>query len=597
MTADQLRRKFISFFISKGHTQIKSAPLVPENDPTILFTTAGMHPLVPFLLGERHPAGKLLTNIQKCLRTDDIEEVGDNCHNTFFEMLGYWSLGDYWKSQSIHYTFDFYTHVLGFDKEKISVSVFAGDRDAPFDKESYNIWKNEIEIPTKQIYKYPKSENWWGPAGETGPCGPCTEMFIDTGSKSCGKNCGPSCTCGKFVEIGNNVFMEYNKQQKYKYISLKQKNVDVGFGLERLLMLVNKKSNIYETELFKPLMDWIKNEAKKYNIRGARIISDHIRASVFLIADGVEPSNLDQGYILRRLIRRIIRHANLIEIYHQNYLAQLAKIVIKNYHNTYPEIDKEKEIITILNKEKEKFERALEQGEREFAKVVSNLRTHNQEKISGRVAFKLYESYGMPLEMIEEMAHEQKIKLDKAGFEKAFRKHQLLSRKGAQQKFKGGLADNSEIVTRYHTATHLLHQALHQVLGNHVEQKGSNITAERLRFDFTHKEKMTNEQKKKVEDLVNEQIKKSLPVTTQEMDLKSAKASGALGFFESKYGKIVKVYTIGGPSTRSARSGRPFSVEICGGPHVKNTKELGKFSIKREESSSSGVRRIKAVLE
>lgn len=601
MTSHDLRKQFIDFFVAKDHHQIDSAPLVPENDPTVLFTTAGMHPLVPYLLGEKHPEGCRLVNVQKCLRTDDIDVVGDISHGTFFEMMGYWSMGDYWKKESIRYTYDFYTKVLGFDPKKIAVTVFAGDDDAPFDKESYDVWKNEIKIPENRIFKYNKTQNWWGPAGTTGPCGPCSEMFIDTGAKSCGKNCGPACSCGKYIEIGNNVFMEYNKQlathnsqlatEDFEFIKLKQRNVDVGLGFERLLMFVEKKNSIYETELFSPIISNIKSLSSKFDEKNARIVADHIRASVFLIADGVRPSNVDQGYILRRLLRRIIRYANLMGFTDDAYLDILASIVIDNYKDTYPEIDKKKDISKILLDEQNKFEKALEQGEKELSKIINVLKSHNQDKISGRVAFKLFESYGFPYELTQEIANEENLQLDKKEFDEAFQKHQLLSRKGAEAKFKGGLADNSEVVTRYHTATHLLHQALRQVLGDHVAQRGSNITADRMRFDFTQKDKMTGDQIKKVEDLVNEQIRAKLPVTMHEMDLREAQTSGAIGLFSSKYGKIVKVYTIG-------KNDRDyFSREICGGPHAKNTSELGQFGITKEESSSAGIRRIKAVLK
>ncbi len=591
LSAKQLRQKFINFFVSKGHTAIKSAPLVPENDPTVLFTTAGMHPLVPFLLGEKHPGGNKLTNVQKCLRTDDIEEVGDDTHGTFFEMLGYWSLGDYWKTQSIQNTYDFYTQVLKIPHEKIAVTVFAGDGDAPFDEESYQAWHDTIGIDKEKIYKYSKKENWWGPAGVTGPCGPCTEMFIDTGTKSCGPDCGPACDCGKFVEIGNNVFMEYFKNKEGSFTRLEQRNVDVGLGFERLLMFVQGYNNIFQTELFSPIIEQIRLLSAKYDEKGARIIADHLRAAIFIIADGVAPSNVDQGYILRRLIRRAIRYANLLQITDKNYLATLSQVIIGTLGDIYPEITNSGEIIEILETEQRKFDKCLECGEKEFSKLINVLRSHNQTTISGRSAFKLYESYGLPIEMIEEMAQEENFSLDKKEFDEAYQKHQLLSRKGAQKKFAGGLADHSDLVVRYHTAAHLLHTALRNILGDHVGQAGSNITAERLRFDFRHTDKLTDDEKLQVENMVNEQIAKSLPVIMQEMQLSDAKASGALGFFESKYGEIVKVYTIGHNDKDY------FSREICGGPHVKNTSELGHFKIVSEKSASAGIRRIKAVLE
>ncbi len=597
MKAKELRKKYLNFFVSHGHKEIQSAPLVPENDPTVLFTTAGMHPLVPFLLGEKHPAGTRLTNVQKCLRTDDINQVGDNTHNTFFEMLGNWSLGDYFKDEAIKLSWKFLTQELKLNKDKIAVSCFAGDKDCPKDLQSAKIWQS-LGIKKERIAFLGKLDNWWGPAGETGPCGPDTEMFYWIGKDKAPKKFDPKNP--KWVEIWNDVFMQYNKKRKtknvnlkiqeYEYVPLKQKNVDTGMGLERTLAVINNKNSIYETELFSPIIDLIKKLSKNYNEKSAKIIADHIRACIFIIADGIEPSNLDQGYVLRRLTRRIIRYANLINITDKKYLEKLTYCVIDNYKDIYPEINKRKKIVDVLEKEEEKFQRCLECGQKEFSKLVNQIRSHNQDKISGRSAFKLYESYGLPIEMIEEMAFEEGLKVDKNEFEKAFQKHQLLSRKGAEKKFKGGLADDSEVVTCYHTTTHLLHQALRKVLGEQVMQCGSNITADRLRFDFKHKEKLSEEEKQKIEEIVNVQIKKALPVTMKEMDLKSAKASGALGFFESKYGKIVKVYTIG-PNKGY------FSREICGGPHVKNTKELGKFKIISEKSSSSGVRRIKAVLK
>ena len=599
MTAKELRKKYIDFFVSKKHKHISSAPLVPENDPTCLFTTAGMHPLVPFLLGEKHPAGNRLTNVQKCLRTDDIDEVGDATHNTFFEMLGNWSLGDlaspdgigkggYFKEDAIKMSWEFLTEVLKLDKNNIAVSCYAGNKkaDIPRDEESAKIWKS-LGIKDERI-KY-LDDNWWGPAGNTGPCGPDTEMFYWIGKNPAPKKFDPS--DAKWVEIWNDVLMQYDKTKDGKYIPLKQKNIDTGMGLERTLAVIQAKDSIYETELFSPLMDYIKTKSTLFDIKGARIIADHIRASVFIITDGIEPSNLDQGYILRRLIRRVIRYANLLGINTKDYLSDLVKIIIKNYKDIYPEVNKPNHIIEVINKEAKKFEQALALGEKEFSKAVNQIKNHRQNIISGRLAFKLYESYGLPIEMIEEMAKEENMTVDKKGFNTSFEKHQLLSRKGAEKKFSGGLADHSEIVTRYHTVTHLLHQALRQVLGETVMQKGSNITSERLRFDFTYKDKLTEDEKKKVEKIVNETIKKELPVTMCEMDLKSAKASGALGFFESKYGKIVKVYTVG------ISDKDYFSREICGGPHVKNTRELGEFQITSEKSSSSGVRRIKAVLK
>jgi alanyl-tRNA synthetase len=581
MNSEELRQKFLEFFEVRGHKIISSASLLPENDPSVLFTTAGMHPLVPYLLGEKHPLGEKLCNVQKCLRTDDINEVGDNQHCTFFEMLGYWSLGDYFKKESIHYTFDFYTQVLGFNKDDISVTVFAGDENTPFDQESFDVWKNEIGIPEERIYRYGRKENWWGPVGNTGPCGPDTEMFIDTGLEKCSDNCGPSCHCDKFVEIGNNVFMEYNKTSDGKYMPLKQKNVDVGLGFERLLMFSQNKADVFETDLFQSIIKKIEElSGKKYseNQQAFRIIADHLRATTFLIADGVEPSNKERGYIVRRLIRRAIVKAGALGI-EENFTSQIAETVIETYENVYPELENKRENVKqTLQNEEEKFRKTLSLGLKEFEKVKQDL--------TGEKAFKLYETYGFPLEMTEELALEQGMKINKEEFQKAFQAHQEKSRTASAGMFKGGLADSGEETRKLHTVAHLLLSALRKVLGDEVYQKGSNITAERLRFDFSYPEKMTAEQLKQVEILVNEQIQAAIPVELQEMSLEDAKKSGAMGVFESKYGDQVKVYTIGN-----------FSKEICGGPHAKNTSELGHFKIIKEESSSAGVRRIKAILE
>ena len=592
-TAKKLRKEYIKFFISKNHKEIASAPLVPENDPTVLFTTAGMHPLVPFLLGENHPAGKRLANVQKCLRTDDIDEVGDNTHNTFFEMLGNWSLGDYFKEEAIKLSYEFLVNVLKLDKNKIAITCFAGDKikNIPRDDESATVWLS-LGINKDRIAYLP--DNWWGPAGVTGPCGPDTEMFYWSGDAKAPVKFDPK--DNRWVEIWNDVLMQYNKQpstnnNQSSFEPLKQKNIDTGMGLERTLAILQGKSSIYETELFAPAIEEIKKLSKKYDEKGARIIADHLRASIFIIADGINPSNLDQGYILRRLLRRMIRYTNLLEIFDRDYIAKIAKLVIAPLSGTYLEIKNLDKILAVIKAEQAKFEKCLEAGEKEFSKMVNILRNHNQTTISGRLAFKLYESYGFPIEMTEELAREENLQINRKEFDEAYEKHQLLSRKGAEKKFSGGLADHSEIVTRYHTATHLLHTALRQVLGDKVGQKGSNITAERLRFDFTYPDKLTDNEKKQVEKIVNEQIKKALPVTMQEMPQKDAFASGALGFFAAKYGEIVKVYTIG------ISDKDYFSREICGGPHVKNTSELGHFSITSEKSASAGVRRIKAVLE
>jgi alanyl-tRNA synthetase len=592
MQSEELREKFISFMEENGHKRVPSYPIIPENDPSVLFTTAGMHPLVPYLMGESHPLGKRLVDSQKCLRTVDIDEVGDSCHLTFFEMLGYWSLGDYFKKESIKYTFDFYTQVLGFDKEKISVSVFEGDDDAPFDEESYNVWKDEIGIPAERIYKYNKKENWWGPAAETGPCGPDTEMFFDTGQPKCSENCGPSCDCEKFVEIGNNVFMEYFKNAEGKFEKLSQKNVDVGIGLERLVMFSQGKGSVYETDLFESTVSKITTLSGsniEENIISVRIVADHLRAATFVLAEKVEPSNIDRGYIVRRLIRRAIRHGRTLGI-SGNFTAEVAKEVIGKMSDVYPELtENEQYIYTELNKEEEKFRKTLENGLRKFGQITSN----NQVEISGKDAFDLFQSYGFPIEITQELALESDIKVDLEGFNKEFKEHQELSRKGSEQKFKGGLGDESEQTVRYHTAAHLMLEALRRILGPHVSQRGANITSERMRFDFSHPDKMTDLQRQAVEEMVNDKIKSALPVFETITTVEDAKGNGATGVFDSKYGDKVKVYSIGG----DLYSTQAFSKEICGGPHVKNTSELGHFRIKKEESSSAGVRRIKAVLD
>jgi len=611
MKSEILRQKFIEYFESRSHAYIKSYSLVPQDDPSVLFTTAGMHPLVPYLMGEKHPLGKRLVDIQKCIRTDDIEEIGDIQHLTFFEMLGYWSLGDYFKKESIKYTFGFYTEVLGFSKDDISVTVFAGDKDAPADEESYNTWKNDIGIPEERIYKYDKKENWWGPVSDTGPCGPCTEMFIDTGIEACGPDCGPSCNCDKFVEIGNNVFMEYFKNKDGQFEKLEQKNVDVGLGFERLVMFSEGCKTVFETDLFAGIMNKIITLAKKEDVKSCRIIADHIRAATFALAEEVEPTNIDRGYVVRRLIRRAVRHGKQIGI-EGVFTFKVAKKVVEKMGTVYPELkDNEQFIYSELKKEEEKFEKTLEKG---FDHLIKELELisgiHGSKEILiggghiwtelGKLAFDMFQTYGFPLEMTKESIEENLpngVKIDENlledSFNFAYKNHQELSRKGTEQKFKGGLGDTSDTAVKYHTSTHLLHEALRRVLGNHVYQRGSNITAERLRFDFAHPDKMTEEELREVENIVNEQIVSALQVFETITTVEEAKGDGAIGLFEAKYGEKVKVYSIGGELSDPSA----FSKEICGGPHVKNTKELGTFKIKKEESSSSGVRRIKAVLE
>ena len=584
MKAIEIRNKYLKFFESKGHKIIPSAPLIPENDPSVLFTTAGMQPLVPYLLGEKHPEGTRLTDYQKCVRTNDIEEVGDNRHLTYFEMLGNWSLGDYFKEESIQMSFDFLTKELQIPVEKLSVTVFAGDEDCPRDEVAANCWK-KAGILDGHIYYYGKDDNWWI-AGEEGPCGPDTEMFYDTGKEPCSKDCQPSCDCGKYVEIWNNVFMEYYKSKDGTYSKLKQQNVDTGMGLERITFLLQGKTTPFDTEIFEPIMEKLESLQKIDDIKSRRIIAEHLRSSMMIISDGGRPSNIDRGYILRRLIRRMTRHLNKLQI-SLDELGCLIDLDIEILKEMYPDLDKNKEIIKqVILEEKDKFVKTLSHGEREFEKAIQKLKQENKDIVDGQTIFKLYETYGFPPEITADLAEEQGFKIDMTEFDKLFKEHQDKSRMGSEQKFKGGLADQNEQTIKYHTATHLLHKALQIVLGEHAKQKGSNITTERLRFDFSHPEKMTKEQLKEVEDIVNEQIKRDLPVTCEEMTVEEAKNSGATGLFENKYGDKVKVYTIG-----------DFSKEICGGPHVKHTGELGKFKILKEESSSAGVRRIKAILE
>ena len=585
MKAIELRRKYIEYFKRNGHKEIPSAPVVPENDPTVLFTTAGMHPLVPYLLGEPHPQGKRLTDYQKCIRTGDIDSVGDPCHLTYFEMMGNWSLGDYFKDESIKMSYNFLKDELGFDMDKISVTVFAGEDGIPRDEEAANAWAN-MGIPRDRIFYLGREDNWWGPAGETGPCGPDTEIFFDTGKPKCSENCNPSCSCGKYLEIWNNVFMQYNKTKDGKYEPLKQKNVDTGLGLERVISLLQGKNNVYETELFADVIAKIQELAKNFNINSARIIADHLRASIFMIIDGVRPSNVEQGYVLRRLLRRVIRHMRKVEI-DPNEISTLVEKFVEIMAEMYPEVPANKDtIIEVIKEEKDKFVKTLEHGEKEFIKNAEKTKAEGKEKLDGEVVFRLYDTFGFPPEMTAELAEEKGLKIDMKEFEELFKKHQEISRAGSEAKFKGGLADHSEKTTAYHTATHLLHKALQIVLGEHATQKGSNITAERLRFDFMNPQKLTPEELKRVEDIVNEQIQRDLPVTCEEMSLEDAKASGATGLFANKYGDKVKVYTIG-----------DFSKEICGGPHVARTGNMGHFRIVKEEGVAAGIRRIKAVLE
>ena len=583
MKAIEIRNKYLNFFKNHGHAVIPSAPLIPENDPSVLFTTAGMQPLVPYLLGEPHPAGTRLTDYQKCVRTNDIDEVGDNRHLTYFEMLGNWSLGDYFKEESIQMSYDFLTKELGIPAEKLSVTCFAGDEDCARDEVTASCWK-KAGIPEERIYYFGKDDNWWI-AGETGPCGPDTEMFYDTGKPKCSPECNPSCGCGKYVEIWNNVFMEFYKDENGEYSKLKQHNVDTGLGLERMTMLLQGKETPFETELFAPIMDKLVELQKVDNIASRRIVAEHLRSSMMIICDGGRPSNVDRGYILRRLIRRMVRHMNKLQI-SLDELSTLIDINVENLKEMYPALETNKEIIkTVILEEKDKFVKTLEKGEKEFAKEIEIVKEQGQNIVPGKMVFRLYDTYGFPPEVTEELAAENGMKIDKEEFEKLFKEHQEKSRAGSEQKFKGGLASTGEMETKYHTATHLLNAALKQVLGAHVHQRGSNITAERMRFDFSHPAKMTDEEKQKTEDLVNEWISQAIPVEHLEMKKEDAIKMGAEAMFIEKYGDIVSVYKIG-----------DVSIELCGGPHVSNTSELGHFKIKKEESSSSGIRRIKAIL-
>ena len=668
ISAASLRSLFIEFFVDKGHTVIPSASLIPENDPTVLFTTAGMHPLVPYLMGQPHPAGRRLVNVQKCVRTGDIDDVGDKSHLTFFEMLGNWSLGDYFKEEMIPWSWEFLTspRYLGLDKDRLAFSVFEGDENAPRDQESFDLWVKAGASP-EQIFFLPKAYNWWGPAGQTGPCGPDTEMFIVRDQEPCGPDCSPACDCGRYLEIWNDVFMQYEKTAEGSYVLLEHQNVDTGMGLERTVSVLADKDSVYETDLFSGII--LKIEAlsgKRYEgadeerLRAFRIIADHLRTATFILGDtrGITPSNVDQGYVLRRLIRRAVRHGMSLEM-PEGFTADVAMVIVDQYQSVYPELrDNRSFVLEQLLLEEKRFARTLRQGVKEFEKMLSRMedsigkidafkdelrenlfkdadlkRLAQAEKamrnigstlrptpeaqafiqevtevsravdtikafrdkmdarlkalktISGRDAFKLYDTYGFPVEITMEMARERGLKVDEEDFEARFRQHQKQSQAGARQRFKGGLADSSEQTTRLHTATHLLQAALRQVLGPEVAQKGSNITAERLRFDFTFGRKMTPEEIQEVERLVNQVIQAKAPVSYTEMTVEEAKAQGAIGLFEARYGDKVRVYSVG-----------DFSKEICGGPHVSNTGELGSFKIQKEESSSAGVRRIKATV-
>ena len=592
MTSKELRQLYLDFFVSKGHAVIPSASLIPENDPTVLFTTAGMHPLVPYLMGAKHPEGTRLVDVQKCVRTGDIDEVGDSSHCTFFEMLGNWSLGDYFKKESIAFSWEFLTssHWLGIDKDLLYFTCFEGDENAPRDTVAHDCWVNQGVDPSHIVF-LPKKNNWWGPAGMTGPCGPDTEIFYDTGKAPCGPDCKAGCDCGKYLEIWNNVFMEYNKTAEGTFEPLAQKNVDTGMGLDRTVATLQGVKSVYDTDAFSGIIATISElSGKRYGeseeiTRMFRIIADHIRCATFMLGDqrGITPSNVDQGYILRRLIRRAIRFAMQLSI-PDGSLTKIADAVIAQYGEFYHELTNNREkILDELTKEEQRFEHALKKGIREFERLVASL---NGNVIDGVSAFHLYDTFGFPIELTQELAAERGLTVDADGFAEAFKAHQELSHAGAEQRFQGGLADHTEETARLHTATHLLQAALRKVLNSdEVAQKGSNITAERLRFDFSFPRKVTPEELAAVEAIVNEAISRDIEVTCEEMTVDEARESGAIGLFESKYGSKVKVYTVPG-----------FSREICGGPHAAHTGELGRFEIKKEEASSAGVRRIKAVL-
>ena len=606
ITADELRELYLGFFKSKGHAVIPGASVIPENDPTVLFTTAGMHPLVPYLMGAmEHPAGTRLTDVQKCIRTGDIDAVGDPAHLTFFEMLGNWSLNDYFKKEAITWSYEFLTTKLGFSPDQLSVTVFKGegkegeDGYIPADEEAVEIWKG-LGIPDERIYRLPREDNWWGPAGTTGPCGPDTEMFIDTGKEKCGPDCRPGCHCGKYIEIWNDVFMQYNKTEDGKFVPLGRHNVDTGMGVERTVCMMSGAPTVYDTEIFAPIMEAIDALRGTGNgdmaagldadeiLRARRIIADHMRTATFILCDpkgSVKPGNVGANYVLRRLIRRAVRYARMLGI-GEGFTVKLAETVCEKYKHVYPELAENLAQCRLdLEAEEKRFNATLDKGEAMYKKVSEQLKAHSQTKISGKTAFKLYDTFGFPLEMTIEMAKKDSLEVDVEGFEEANRKHQELSRTTSAGSFKAGLQDNSEVVTRMHTATHLLHAALHQVLGPTANQKGSNITAERLRFDFTWPEPMTAEQKAEVEKLVNSWIEEGIEVEKKTTSVEEAKAEGAMALFGAKYGEMVTLYSIGG-----------VSKEICCGPHVSNTKELGGFKILKEQSSSAGVRRIKAVI-
>ena len=595
-TSKELRAMYLKFFESKGHAVIPSASLIPENDPTVLFTTAGMHPLVPYLLGAHHPAGNRLTDVQKCIRTGDIDEVGDASHLTFFEMLGNWSLGDYFKKEAIAWSWEFLTSPqwLGLDPSRLAVSVFAGNEDCPRDEESAAIWA-ECGLPKERIFFLPKENNWWGLGSGVGPCGPDTEMFIIRDQPPCGPDCSPACDCGRYLEIWNDVFMQFNRTEAGELEPLAKKNVDTGMGLDRTIAVLQGKASVYETDIFAPIIGEIESlSGLRYgqdeeSTRAFRIVADHLRTATFILGDerGVTPSNLDQGYVLRRLIRRAVRFGRKLSL-PDGFTAQIAQVVIEQYGEVYPELAANHDrILSELLQEESRFAKTIAQGLKEFDKLVGWMTKTGAEKvINGKTAFRLYDTFGYPLEMTIEMAKEQGFTVDEAGYAAAFAEHQKKSHAGSEQRFKGGLADTGEATARLHTATHLLNAALRTLLDSGITQRGSNITAERLRFDFNFPRKLEPAELQAVEDWVNQAIEADVPVVCEEMPLEEARARNAMGVFSSKYGDVVKVYTMG-----------DYSCEICGGPHAARTGELGRFKIQKEQASSAGVRRIRAVLE
>ena len=584
MTAKELKNKYFSFFKERGHSIIPSASLIPENDPSVLFTTAGMHPLVPFLLGETHPAGKRLVDVQVCLRTDDIDEGGDTSHHTFFEMLGNWSLGDYWKEESLSWSYEFLTKELDLDPHRLWVTCFAGDKDAPKDTEAETVWR-KLGIPEEKIFFYGKKDNWWGPAGETGPCGPDSEIFYDTSSKTHGSDCKPGDNCGRFFEIWNNVFMQYNKTGEGKFEPLSQKNVDTGMGVERATAIVQGlNDNFHVKDLWGEIISSIEEITKskyKENEKAHRIIADHIRAATFVIAEGIIPSNKERGYVLRRLIRRAVRFGRILGV-NKAFTADISKWVVESYSSDYPLISEKQDVIyAVLTEEEEKFGASIGRGLKEVEKTKT---------LDGKTAFFLYETYGFPLELSEEIARERGQRVEKKAFEEEFNKHKNLSRTASAGMFRGGLADRSEETTKLHTATHLLHASLRKVLGNNVQQKGSNITSERLRFDFSHNSKLSEKEVKNIEKLINDVIKNDLPVSFETKTYEEAIKEGSLAFFGEKYGDKVKVYSVGDSK------GKWFSKEVCGGPHVTRTGEIGHVRINKQEKIGSGLVRVYVTL-